>query len=257
VSDGGAALHTRYACFLYERYSERTDASPADALARLAQAWGLKTAPASFESLSFSAVRPASEAQLRDWQDFTAIALGFTYASVQATDVDAWRAFLAERYGHVDALNLAWGRSGAARWASFAQVELPEDGRLPDDGKPLADWIEFASAALPLRRDAHRFTVLVPTRPNEPPAERERRLALIDRIVGRERPAHTDSEVKPFWALFRVGGARVGLDTQLGDSGRFVAMVLDAGYLGQGWLAEGQPWGAADRTVIGRDRIQG
>jgi hypothetical protein len=176
---------------------------------------------------------------------------------VRVGDLDAWRAFLAERYGHIDALNVAYGRSGAARWASFAQVPLPDEDWFPDDGKPLADWIEFASVVLPLRRDAHRFTVLVPTRPDEPPAERERRLAVIDRIVQRERPAHTDSEVKPFWALFRVGSARVGLDTQLGDSGRFVAMVLDAGYLGQGWLAEGQPWSAADRSVIGRDRIQG
>jgi phage tail-like protein len=257
VSDGGAALHTRYACFLYERYRERGDASPGDALARLAQAWGLESAPASFELLRFSAVLPASAAQQRDWQDFAAIAFEFSYATVRVGDLDAWRAFLAERYGHIDALNVAYGRSGAARWASFAQVPLPDEDWFPDDGKPLADWIEFASVVLPLRRDAHRFTVLVPTRPDEPPAERERRLAVIDRIVQRERPAHTDSEVKPFWALFRVGSARVGLDTQLGDSGRFVAMVLDAGYLGQGWLAEGQPWSAADRSVIGRDRIQG
>lgn len=256
VSDGGATLHARYACFLYERYRERGDDAPADALARLAQAWGLEPAPASFDQLRFSAVQPESDAQQRDWQDFVATAFAFTYAHVQASDSDAWRAFLAQRYGHVDALNVAHGRSGANRWASLTQIRLPQVDELPDDGKPLADWIEFVSAALPLRREAHRFTVLVPTRPDEPPADRERRLALIDRIARRERPAHTDSEVKPFWALFRVGSARVGLDTQLGEGGRFVAMVLDAGYLGQGWLAEGLPWGAADRNVIGRDRIQ-
>jgi hypothetical protein len=97
--------------------------------------------------------------------------------------------------------------------------------------------------------------VLVPARVGEDPAARAARLRRVEGIVEAEKPAHTRFEVRPFWALFQVGSARVGLDTVLGESSRFLPLVLDAGYLREGYLAPEHPWTATDRQVIGRDRL--
>ncbi len=135
----------------------------------------------------------------------------------------------------------------------FTEINLPAE--LPTAKRPLFDWIEFVSSAVPIKRNAHRFTVLVPTRLGELPQSRERRKARVEEIVRREKPAHTDFDVKLYWALFQVGSARLGLDTIIGEGSRFVALVLGANYLGQSFLAESHPWCVYDRTVVGRDRL--
>jgi hypothetical protein len=237
------------------RYASPRDEGEGPALQRLATAWALPTAPPSFAALVFSPVLPDGVGEAADWRDFVASSLVAPWAPARTADVPAWRDFLARRYGHVDALRTAWALTGSARFDSFSEVPLPTHGDLPSDGAPLDDWAAFASLTLPIRRNAHRFTVLVPALPQELPETRALRAAQVDAVVRRERPAHTDYEVKLFWALFRVGLARLGVDSILGDSGRFVAMVLDAGFLGEGWVAEGHPWTSA-RPVVGRDRLQ-
>ena len=253
---GGTALDARWGAFLRARYAATGDAGDGPALARLAAAWDPAPPPPSFAAAMFSPVLPASEGKAADWRDFATSVPVAAWAPAVAGDTPAWQDFLARRYGHADALSDAWGLAGGARFSSFKAVALPAEDALPADGAPLADWAAFASLALPIRRNAHRFTVLVPGLPQEAPETRALRAAQVDAVVRRERPAHTDFEVKQFWALFRVGLARLGVDSVLGDSGRFVAMVLDAGYLGEGWLAEGHPWTSA-RPVVGRDRLQG
>jgi phage tail-like protein len=255
--DGALALHARFAQFLRARYGESGDAGDGPALQRLSTAWGLDLPYTDFNQVRFSAVLPANTAKADDWLAFARDAFDFTYAPVRTEDTDRYREFLARRYGHIDALNQAYGRSGTQRWASFTAVALPAEDALPADGTPLSDWIQFVSLALPIARDAHRFFVLAPACPSEPSAQREQRAAHIEALVRREKPAHTDFEVKLFWALFQVGTARLGIDSVLGEGGRFVAMVLDAGYLGEGYLAEGYSWSATGRTVVGRDRMQG
>ena len=42
-------------------------------------------------------------------------------------------------------------------------------------------------------------------------------------IVDIEKPAHTDFEVKPYWALFQVGTARLWFDTVIGEGSRYTA----------------------------------
>jgi phage tail-like protein len=254
-SQGGAALNARWTTFLRDRYAAAGDVGDGPGLVRLATAWGLASPPAAFAALPFSPVLPTGAAEAADWRDFVDSALVASWARARASDADAWRVFLARRYGQIGALCDAWKLSGAARFQSFSSIGLPPEALLPADGAPLQDWAAFASLALPVQRNAHRFTVLVPTFPQEDPAARALRLAQVDAVVRRERPAHTDFEVKPFWALFRVGQARLGVDSVLGESGRFIAMVLDAGYLGEGWLAEGHPW-TSERPVVGRDRLQ-
>jgi phage tail-like protein len=57
---------------------------------------------------------------------------------------------------------------------------------------------------------AHRFKVLIPHDLPEDQAH------MVERIVDLERPGHASYEVKRYWDMFRVGEARVGLDTQVG-----------------------------------------
>jgi hypothetical protein len=96
---------------------------------------------------------------------------------------------------------------------------------------------------------AHRFAVLVP----ETLSSEVR--TMVSRIVDLEKPAHTDYEVRRYWDYFRVGEARLGLDTILGEDARFVPMILGQNALSGGYLAYPPPMSAADRLVLDRDRL--
>lgn len=167
-------------------------------------------------------------------------------------DATGWQEYLSRRYRRIEALHQAWKLTGSARPASFGDLSLPQ--QLPPDGAPLVDWFQFASVALPMSRNAHRFSVLVPVEPDLTAEERQRRLSQVETVVEREKPAHTDFEVRLYWALFRVGTARVGLDTALGEGSRLTAITLGSGYLGEGLLAEELP---QNRRIVGRDPIGG
>jgi phage tail-like protein len=95
---------------------------------------------------------------------------------------------------------------------------------------------------------AHRFAVLVPAglRPEE--------MAMVERIVRLEKPAHTQFEVRRYWDYFRVGEARLGIDTVLGEEGRFVPMVLGRHYLAQGYVSPSYPMDVTERFILDRDR---
>lgn len=96
---------------------------------------------------------------------------------------------------------------------------------------------------------AHRFTVLLP---HDLTAEQR---AMVERIVDLEKPAHTAFELKQYWALFRVGEARLGLDTALGYGSRFEPAVLGETYLADGYLPPSYPFDVPDRMVVARDRL--
>ena len=65
----------------------------------------------------------------------------------------------------------------------------------------------------------------------------------------------TEFEISPYGSFFRVGEARLGLDTQLGESRRFVAMLLGSASLAQSYLGAPYPFDIADRMVLDRDRL--
>ena len=96
---------------------------------------------------------------------------------------------------------------------------------------------------------AHRFAVLVP----ETLSSDIR--TMVSRIVDLEKPAHTDYEVRRYWDYFRVGEARLGFDTILGQDARFMPMVLGQSALLDGYLAYPPPANAPDRVVLDRDRL--
>jgi hypothetical protein len=63
----------------------------------------------------------------------------------------------------------------------------------------------------------------------------ERRLQLARRIVELEKPAHTVFDVRFYWALNRIGEARLGLDTLL-DAGSRAPQLLPDAVLGRVYL---------------------
>lgn len=96
---------------------------------------------------------------------------------------------------------------------------------------------------------AHRFAVLVPHNLSE------EQQAMVERIIELEKPAHTAFELKRYWDLFRVGEARLGLDTQLGQSDFFGPLLLGETYLPEAYLQAAYPFNLSDRIVADRDRL--
>jgi phage tail-like protein len=188
------------------------------------------------------------------WQGFVADALGFAPADGAVAE-RAWQQFLQRRYRRIAAARTAH----AAAWASFDEVRLPDT--LPPDGAPLLDWYAFQSLGLGLRRTAHRFTVLLPVVPSEAFAvdELTRRRDLARRLVEIEKPAHTLFDVKLYWAMFRIGEARLGSDTVLHIGSRAPELapplVLGQGFLAESYLAAPPPESVPERQIVGRDPL--
>lgn len=243
-AQGAEPLHQRYRAYLRHRYQT---------LVSLNTAWTM--AYKTFDAILLSPVLPANAAMAADWNHFVRQRLGFTYAVVQSADAPAYQTFLTQRYGRVPLLNSAYQLTDTQALTSFSAVKLPAEDDLPAGGQRLYDWVQFVSWVLPMRRNAHRFTVLVPTDLRTDRTYQERQLQAVQRIVELAKPAHTNFEVKPYWAHFRVGEARLGLDTLLDIDSRFVALVLGQGYLADAYLAPTYPWDVRDRIVVGRDDL--
>lgn len=212
----------------------------------------------SHESLEDRAIRlpataPAGEDAAEDWRTFLRDGLQFTYAAPEAADVTLWRDYLRGRYPQPADLNRAWRLYGSARHASFDTVAFPAE--MPASGPALADWIAFVSVVLPMRRGAHRFTVLVPVSLDDPPDVQRTRRDLAERVALLEKPAHTVVDSRLYWAAFQVGSARVGADSLLGPGSRFAALLLGRGELAHAHLGWTEPWNVRGRRVVGRDRV--
>ena len=249
LQDGGAQLQARWRRLLTDRH-----AVPGQTLSEaVAAAWGTKTAAVGVPP-SFPVRTPEVAAAAADWHDFVRGELAMTYADVTGQDQASFQKFLEERYRRIDDYRLAWNVMTSGGPTGFAGIALPTG--LPADGAPLQDWITFVSSVLPIRRAAHRATVLVPIRIEDSDEEREQRLGRVRRVVDVEQPAHTLIDVKPYWAACRVGQARVGLETVVGEGGRYVDLVLGTGRLAHALTPGRSPWRVTRRAVVGRDRIE-
>jgi phage tail-like protein len=245
---GAQPLHQQYRAFLRARYSDRID--------ELNTSWGMAFSGFDDPTLLLAAIRPTGR-KGADWQRFVESEIGFTYAVAGEGDETLFREFLARRYGQPSAVNQAYRLDAAAALTTWADVrDKLWDARLraalPDDGVWLRDWIQFVSSVLPVERTAHRFTVLVPVGLEDGPARQLDRRQIAERVAQIEKPAHTSFDVKLYWGLFRVGEARVGLDTVLGPGSRSVALVLDRGLVSGAHLEFAEPWNVRDRFVVGR-----
>ena len=158
-------------------------------------------------------------------------------------DHDAYRVFLARRYGHIENLVKAWKMEAnpPADFAQAATAEFPE-------GESSNDRALFARLIQPARRRAHRFSVLLPRQECDP--------ALNDKVrqvLAREAPAHTVYEIAEYELALRVGSARLGVDSVLGARAGWTPLIIDQSHLGLSWLApppaEAGRW-PADRYPI-------
>jgi phage tail-like protein len=207
----------------------------------------------------------ASEFPVRDpgrelsetWRAFTRARLGFVPSADPIRDQAAWQAFLSKRYRTIGALNTAYGLPTSAQYRSFDKIDPP--AQLPSDGAPMMDWYEFESILLPMQRAAHRFVVLLPATSQLTEAQRQERLDIAERVIKLEKPAHTTFRVKFYWAMFRLGEARLGEDTLIDIGSRapdlMPPFILGRDYLSSGYLAPAYPQDVNDRLVLGRDRL--
>jgi phage tail-like protein len=216
---GGGELHRRWRTHLVERYGP--DWSDVDG-------WVSGRTP-SDEALSPTTPEDGSEA--KDWEVFLAGQLGLRTVALGVGDVEVYRRYLLQRYRRIKPLAAAHPGTTAT---SFEEVALPT--ALPPDGPALEDWYQVIRLVVPTTRSAHRFTVLLPLDVATAPEEQERLVARARRVIEAARPAHTAFDVRPYWAAFQLGGARLGIDTRLGRSARFVAMVLGRGELARASL---------------------
>jgi phage tail-like protein len=243
-AQGAEPLHARWREWLRGRYAT---------VKELNDAW-----ETDFDSLEERGIRlratvPAHAAQAADWRRFLREGLGFTYVPPEPAELPLWRDFLARRYRQPADLNRAWRRSGDAAVKSFDKLEFPQE--LPTRSAELGDWIAFVSEVVPMRRAAHRFTVLVPVAPGDDLERQRQRRELARRIAELEKPAHTVVETRLYWAAFRVGEARLGTDTLLGRGSRFTALELGRGELAASHLGWVEPWNVRGRMVVGRDPV--
>jgi hypothetical protein len=175
---------------------------------------------------------PVAPEDRKRWGDFAQIKDGLWMRA-------RWQDFLARRYRSIGKLDRAW----QATWPSFDLVALPDE--LPGTAAAQTDWLQFERQILAMHRTAHRFSVLLPLDNVTPdPAELERRLGLARRIVELEKPAHTVFDVRFYWAFFRVGEARLGLETQMGSGSRAPELVPEA-ILGRAYVGASFVGGAA------------
>jgi phage tail-like protein len=230
LEDGGAQLQQRWRDFLRDRHGD------------------VGVPP------SFPVLTPTIAAAAADWHDFVRSELAMTYADVSNGDRATYQTFLGQRYRRIEDYHTAWNLVPSSGPDDFADIRLPST--LPADGPPLQDWIMFVSSVLPIRVAAHRATVLVPIRFQDSDDEREQRLGRVRRVVDVECPAHTLVDVQPYWAACRVGSARVGLETIVGEGSRYVDLVIGAGRLASAVIPGGGTWRIDRRTVVGRDRIE-
>lgn len=201
--------------------------------ATLAAVWG-NGDPSGFstDQILLSPVPPKDPQREADWHLFITEFLGFTYAIPAPEDVAWYRKYLARKYRRISKLNEAYLTS----YTGFSAIELPGEQDFPRQNPRLQDWIRFVSQILPLERSAHRFDVLIPVEPGTAISAQNERISLVRRIVEQEKPAHTEFDVKPYWAAFRVGGVRVGYDTLLDEGSRYVAILLGESPLAGGYL---------------------
>ncbi len=181
-------------------------------------------------------VWPDTSAQRQTWQDF--LAHGLTPELHRS--LARWQTFIARRYQRASdpAFIAAWGN-----WPSFDLLPAPD--QLPLDTAALSDWALFETRLEAMALNAHRFSVLLPSNgPLADAAALAQQVNFAQRVVNLEKPAHTAFDVRPYWAMFRIGQARVGLDSLLGVGSRAPELapqlIIGSGHVGASRVAFGQ-----------------
>ena len=202
-------------------------------------AWQASLTAAGLPLAELPVGQPPSRTAGDVWAQFTAL---------PRLNRQRWQDFLQRRYARIARLNQAW----LSVWASFAEIPLP--AQLSGSAGVLQDWLQFEGELLPRTRNAHRFIVLLPVHTvSEGSVELADRMALAKRIVATEKPAQTEFDVRFYWAMNRVGEARLGEDTALGAGSRAPELIppalLGASYIGSSFVG-GPPDAPAGRARL-------
>jgi len=229
VPSVGADERARWENFLRTRYASVADLVAAHTLS-----------VADFSAVGLPADWPTVKAAADDWESF---------CELPADTPNRWRDFLARRYRRIERLNDAHQTA----WPAFDVVALPD--QLPLTFAAQTDWLQFERQLLAVVRTAHRFSVLLPvTTVTEDPFEADRRLKLAQRIIELEKPAHTVFDVRFYWALNRIGEARLGIDTLLDVGSRAPQLLPDAilgrAYVGESFVGGPKPPADGDRRLL-------
>jgi hypothetical protein len=179
-----------------------------------------------------SPTTPLDPGARADWTRFLGGQLGLRRPAFGSQHLPLYRRFLLQRYEQPARLATA---HQMAVPVGFDEVEAPD--RLPSFGPALEDWETFVRLVVPIAESAHRFSVLLPVDLDAPEREQLRMLDRARRVVEQQKPAHTAFDVRPYWAAFELGDARLGVDTRLGAGARRAALVLDRSRLAQAGLA--------------------
>ena len=225
----GATERTRWQSYLLARHTE----------GELNDRYGVNHA--GIGSLTLPRDWPESESGRADWRAFCALSDG-SWAR------ERWQDFLARRYRHIGRLQ----RAHQVSWPGLDVVPLPDV--LPAASAAQTDWLHFERQLLAMHRTAHRFSVLLPvTGVAEDPFELDERLRRARRIVDLEKPAHTVFDVRLYWALNRIGEARLGIDTLLNAGSRAPELIPDAvlgrAYIGASFVSGPKPPRDGDRLL--------
>jgi hypothetical protein len=229
VPRAGGDERTRWQRFLRARYGE---------VGALNAVHG--TQHAGFSVIDQPPDWPDAAAAKNDWRD---------YCALSSDTRGRWQDFLARRYRRIERLNATFHTA----WPAFDLVAIPD--RLPATAVARADWLQFERQLLAMARTAHRFSVLLPvTSVTEDPFVMEQRLRLARRIVDLEKPAHTVFDVRFYWALNRIGEARLGIDTLIDVGSRAPQLVPDAvlgrAYVGESFVGGAPPPNDGDRRLL-------
>lgn len=227
----GADERQRWQCFLEARCVE-TASVPAP----------LRSGAEKFTDIDLPSDQPSDASAARTWG-------AFLDRPAPPRERTLWHDFVARRYRRIERLNAAW----QTQWASFERIALPD--HLPHSVAAQADWLQFEGQVLAMQRGAHRFSVLLPLAGvAEDPFELQRQLQLARRIVELEKPAHTVFDVRFYWALNRIGEARLGLDTLLDEGSRSPRLrpdaVLGHSYVGATFVAGATSTSGSDRQLL-------
>jgi phage tail-like protein len=212
---------------------------------------GLPAAPAT----RFPVAVPSAPEAATVWVNFSQRSLGFV-PTADSSSLQLWQQFLALRYVREANLNSAYGWVGATAIQSFDIVGLLSE--VPARDPALTDWYQFQTVVLPSAQRAARFRVLLPvstqTRLTSTASDLAAQVQLAQQIIDLEKPAHTVYDVKFYWDAFRVGEARLGLDTFVDLGSRSPSLLSDAvlnqTYVGQSVVGTRMAEVAATRAPI-------
>jgi phage tail-like protein len=252
ATQGAAALLQQFRSYLNGVYTN---------IAALNDVWGSNFASFNDPALQLPAIQPSQANRASDWRQFLDQALIFTYATVTSADEPAFEDFLKRRYAQAADLNKAYSLTGTSALSSFGDIlSRLWNGQLanalPESVTFLEDWILFVSVVLPARQNAHRFSVVIPVNVSDDVATQQARRNVAQRVTNHEKPAHTDFDVKLYWAVFSAGQSRLGLESVVGPSSRFTAVLLGQSPLAASYLGYVEPWNIRSRPVAGGDQLR-